>query len=160
MGPIQIHPIAAYSIAVLYIIALTVVSGDDVILQKRSERNRLDMDRFLDEDRPRKRPFCNAFTGCGKKRSDESMANLVDINPEPAMDDLSKQILSEAKLWEALQIARAELERRHQGRQNVLPMDMPLGAAISNFRRKRSPVKTDEINLLQAGEGNPEGRQR
>ncbi|KAK6639656.1 hypothetical protein RUM43_007929 [Polyplax serrata] len=89
-------------------------------------------------------------SSCGKKRSDESMANLVDINPEPAMDDLSKQILSEAKLWEALQIARAELERRHQGRQNVLPMDMPLGAAISNFRRKRSPVKTNEINLLQA----------
>lgn len=56
------------------------------------------------------------FPGCGKKRSDESMANLVDLNSEPGIDELSKQILSEAKLWEAIQEAKTELERRHQGR--------------------------------------------
>ncbi|CAB0019298.1 unnamed protein product [Nesidiocoris tenuis] len=62
-----------------------------------------------------KKPFCNAFTGCGKKRSDESMAALVDLNSEPAVEELSRQILSEAKLWEALQEARNELiNRKHQ----------------------------------------------
>ncbi|KAK6639655.1 hypothetical protein RUM43_007928 [Polyplax serrata] len=54
MGPVQIHPIAAYSIAVLYIIALTVVSGDDVILQKRVsqsyEQNK--KNEFLNFSRP------------------------------------------------------------------------------------------------------------
>ncbi|KAK9508464.1 hypothetical protein O3M35_006017 [Rhynocoris fuscipes] len=62
-----------------------------------------------------KKPFCNAFTGCGKKRSDESMATLVELNSEPAVEELSRQILSEAKLWEAIQEARLELlNRKHQ----------------------------------------------
>jgi hypothetical protein len=52
--------------------------------------------------------------GCGKKRSDESMGTLVDMNSEPAVEDLSRQILSEAKLWEAIQEARIELLRRRQ----------------------------------------------
>nr|CAD7453589.1 unnamed protein product [Timema tahoe] len=71
-----------------------------------------DMERLLDPKR--KRPFCNAFTGCGKKRSDESMGTLVDLNSEPAVEELSRQILSEAKLWEAIQEARIELLRRRQ----------------------------------------------
>ncbi|XP_063700681.1 cardioactive peptide [Culicoides brevitarsis] len=66
-----------------------------------------------------KRPFCNAFTGCGKKRSleespktfnneltsDDSLASLLDLNSEPAVEDLMRQIMSEAKLWEAIQEA-------------------------------------------------------
>lgn len=54
------------------------------------------------------------FQGCGKKRSDESMATLVDLNSEPAVEELSRQILSEAKLWEAIQEARMELLNRKQ----------------------------------------------
>ena len=57
--------------------------------------------------------FC-LFSGCGKKRSDESMGTLVEMNSEPAVEELSRQILSEAKLWEAIQEARAELLRRRQ----------------------------------------------
>uniref|UniRef100_A0A336JYY3 non-specific serine/threonine protein kinase n=1 Tax=Culicoides sonorensis TaxID=179676 RepID=A0A336JYY3_CULSO len=68
-----------------------------------------------------KRPFCNAFTGCGKKRSmahleeqkifnnelqaDESLGSILDLNSEPAVEDLMRQIMSEAKLWEAIQEA-------------------------------------------------------
>jgi hypothetical protein len=52
--------------------------------------------------------------GCGKKRSDESMGTLVELSPEPAVEDLSRKILSETKLWEAIQEARAELLRRRQ----------------------------------------------
>lgn len=44
------------------------------------------------------------------------MATLVDLRSEPAVEELSRQILSEAKLWEAIQEARLEILR--QQRQN------------------------------------------
>ncbi|XP_026744191.1 cardioactive peptide [Trichoplusia ni] len=79
---------------------------------------------------PTKRPFCNAFTGCGRKRSmaapgmpsqellrqkqydDEAFGSIMDS--ETAIEELSRQILSEAKLWEAIQEASAEIARRKQ----------------------------------------------
>nr|AAC24871.1 cardioacceleratory peptide 2a [Manduca sexta] len=79
---------------------------------------------------PKKRPFCNAFTGCGRKRSqgppgmpaqdlrtkqyldEEALGSILDS--ESAIDELSRQILSEAKLWEAIQEASAEIARRKQ----------------------------------------------
>ncbi|KAJ8705717.1 hypothetical protein PYW08_012763 [Mythimna loreyi] len=80
---------------------------------------------------PKKRPFCNAFTGCGRKRSqqspgmpaqelmrqkqyvdDETFGSILDS--ETAIEELSRQILSEAKLWEAIQEASAEIARRKQ----------------------------------------------
>ncbi|XP_065157085.1 cardioactive peptide [Atheta coriaria] len=77
---------------------------------------------------PKKRPFCNAFTGCGRKRSnlpalplqgeplhnDETIGSLLELSAEPAVEDLSRQIMSEAKLWEAIQEANMELLRRKQ----------------------------------------------
>ncbi|KAK9880247.1 hypothetical protein WA026_010123 [Henosepilachna vigintioctopunctata] len=75
---------------------------------------------------PKKRPFCNAFTGCGRKRSnipaltnngeelDDSISTLLELNAEPAVENLSRQIMSEAKLWEAIQEANVELNRRRQ----------------------------------------------
>lgn len=91
---------------------------------------------------PKKRPFCNAFTGklyhpltsshltllsgCGRKRSnipaltgngetvEESIASLVELSGEPAVEDLTRQIMSEAKLWEAIQEANVELARHKQ----------------------------------------------
>lgn len=42
------------------------------------------------------------------------MTTLLDLNAEPAVADLSRQILSEAKLWEAIQEARDEMGRRHK----------------------------------------------
>ncbi|XP_053623368.1 cardioactive peptide [Plodia interpunctella] len=79
---------------------------------------------------PKKRPFCNAFTGCGRKRSqvpgmpaqeimghrqlvdDDSIGPIMDS--ENGIDDISRQVISEAKLWEAIQEASAELARRKQ----------------------------------------------
>lgn len=61
------------------------------------------------------------YSGCGKKRSDESMGTLVELNSEPAVEDLSRQILSEAKLWEAIQEARVELLRRRQEQVRHIP---------------------------------------
>ncbi|KAK4882426.1 hypothetical protein RN001_005745 [Aquatica leii] len=75
---------------------------------------------------PKKRPFCNAFTGCGHKRSnlpaltnrgepvEETIGSLLELSAEPAVEDLSRQIMSEAKLWEAIQEANVELARRKQ----------------------------------------------
>jgi hypothetical protein len=42
------------------------------------------------------------------------MGTLIEMNSEPAVEDLSRKILSETKLWEAIQEARAELLRRRQ----------------------------------------------
>jgi hypothetical protein len=49
------------------------------------------------------------------------MGTLVELNSEPAVEDLSRQILSEAKLWEAIQEARAELIRRRQEQVRGIP---------------------------------------
>ncbi|XP_014255203.1 cardioactive peptide isoform X2 [Cimex lectularius] len=111
-------------------VLLSTAKADDVILQKKFY--------FPDEvsepiDPKIKKPFCNAFTGCGKKRSDESMGTLIDLNSEPAVEDLSRQIMSEAKLWEAIQEARMELmNRKHQGER------MPLRPLPLTGIRKRS----------------------
>lgn len=79
---------------------------------------------------PQKRPFCNAFTGCGRKRSGlnveqmprdnrpremfnsvESPNNIFDFNSEPAVADIMQQIMSEAKVWDAIQAANRELNK-------------------------------------------------
>ncbi|CAH0558746.1 unnamed protein product [Brassicogethes aeneus] len=73
--------------------------------------------------------FCSILkgVGCGRKRSnlpaltdqgeemDESIGSLLELSAEPAVEDLSRQIMSEAKLWEAIQEANVELNRRKQG---------------------------------------------
>ena len=51
-----------------------------------------------------KRPFCNAFTGCGRKRfEDSSVDDLVQ---------LSQKILGEAKAWENFQRRLPDKRRR------------------------------------------------
>ncbi|XP_022174342.1 cardioactive peptide isoform X1 [Myzus persicae] len=113
------------------------VFADDVIMQKR----------YFDNDNPvaepirRKKPFCNAFTGCGRKRSDESMATLVDLRSEPAVEEISRQIMSEAKLWEAIQEARLELLR--QQRQNKAER-MEMKPFNMGLRRKRRSLATSD----------------
>ncbi|XP_014284775.1 cardioactive peptide [Halyomorpha halys] len=98
--------------------------ADDVILQKRMFYPGEATEPF---DPKVKKPFCNAFTGCGKKRSGgDSMATLVDLNSEPAVEELSRQILSEAKLWEAIQEARMELNNRKQQEEQMHPLPLPL----------------------------------
>lgn len=76
-------------------------------------------------DTKAKRPFCNAFTGCGRKRSNEvappppvapafdeddsTVAELLELNSEPAIENLMRQIMSEAKMYEAIQEANREM---------------------------------------------------
>ncbi|XP_045465746.1 uncharacterized protein LOC123674733 [Harmonia axyridis] len=89
-------------------------------------------ERVDDNMNAEKRPFCNAFTGCGRKRSnlpaltsdgeeiDDSISALLELNAEPAVENLSRQIMSEAKLWEAIQEANMELNRHRQNSQGNL----------------------------------------
>lgn len=76
-------------------------------------------------DTKAKRPFCNAFTGCGRKRSNEfappvpaqntglddedGITDLLELNSEPAIESLMRQIMSEAKMYEAIQEANREM---------------------------------------------------
>ena len=65
-------------------------------------------------------------SGCGRKRSnlpsltaegeeiEDSINRILELSAEPAVEDLSRQIMSEAKLWEAIQEANVELNRRRQ----------------------------------------------
>ncbi|CAG2175147.1 unnamed protein product [Oppiella nova] len=49
-----------------------------------------------------KRPFCNAFTGCGKKRSNNVYENVENRDLVDPLMRLSRRILKEAKQWELL----------------------------------------------------------
>jgi hypothetical protein len=55
-----------------------------------------------------KRPFCNAFTGCGKKRISDESSSVDDLV------HLSQKIMGEAKAWENFQ------RRLHSGRDGSL----------------------------------------
>ncbi|KAL5284577.1 CCAP family protein [Megaselia abdita] len=90
--------------------------------------------RELDQEDPyprmQKRPFCNAFTGCGRKRSRPDMGQLryhqtptqyqpksvheilsdfIDLDAEPAVKDVQQQIMSQAKFLEAIKEATKEI---------------------------------------------------
>ncbi|XP_065218549.1 cardioactive peptide [Planococcus citri] len=117
--------------SLLLIFEIREIISDDVIMQ----RNLYDRDFEPLVEQRRKKPFCNAFTGCGRKRSDESMAALLEMNSEPAIEELNRQILSQAKLLEAIQEARLALLRKTSlDRQNELRQ---IQNPLMNYRRKR-----------------------
>lgn len=39
----------------------------------------------------------------------DRLSDLLDLNSEPAVEDLTRQIMSQAKLWEAIQEANREI---------------------------------------------------
>lgn len=41
--------------------------------------------------------------------SNDRLGDLLDLNSEPAVEDLMRQIMSQAKLWEAIQEANREM---------------------------------------------------
>ncbi|XP_045139059.1 cardioactive peptide-like [Portunus trituberculatus] len=84
-----------------------------------------DIDSLLDGKM--KRPFCNAFTGCGKKRSDPELEGLASGSE---LDDITKHVLAEARLWEQLQ-NKMEAMRILASRMDSRPV----------FRRKRSLIQ-------------------
>lgn len=41
--------------------------------------------------------------------ANDRLDDLIDLNSEPAVEDLMRQIMSQAKLWEAIQEANHEM---------------------------------------------------
>ncbi|XP_055677602.1 cardioactive peptide [Lutzomyia longipalpis] len=134
MSCATIFCVLAISFATIYIVHGGVISQRDprTFHTQNTAENKVEV---------KKRPFCNAFTGCGRKRSspsgpllspigsrlsddeqtegnyfDDNLATLLDLNSEPAVEDLMRQIMSEAKLWEAIQEASREIHLHKNGR--------------------------------------------
>lgn len=80
-----------------------------------------------------KRPFCNAFTGCGKKRSD---ANVEALESGTELVDLAKHVIAEARQWEQLQ-NKMEVMNSLAARREERPL----------YRRKRSPAQESRQEL-------------
>ncbi|KAI1306029.1 hypothetical protein HDE_01281 [Halotydeus destructor] len=68
---------------------------------------------------PVKRPFCNAFTGCGRKRSE-----TVNVETADDLMKVSQKIVGEARLWELLQRKLNKVD----------PVYEPLGQVRDTFR--------------------------
>ena len=78
-----------------------------------------------------KRPFCNAFTGCGRKRMALSPVSLTanefvlladaTSGPSSELMRLSQQILHEAKLWELMQQQHKMMQMLHSENSGVNP---------------------------------------
>nr|ABB46290.1 crustacean cardioactive peptide [Callinectes sapidus] len=100
----------------ILLLAFLIANTEAGIVAKR------DIDSVLDGKI--KRPFCNAFTGCGKKRSDPELEGLASGSE---LNDITKHVLAEARLWEQLQ-NKMEAMRMQASRMDSRPM----------FRRKRS----------------------
>lgn len=43
---------------------------------------------------------------------ENAIDGLLELSEEPSIEDLSRQIMSEAKLWEAIQEAKMELDKQ------------------------------------------------
>lgn len=47
---------------------------------------------------------------------DDTLVDLLDLNSEPAIEDLMRQIMSQAKMWEAIQEANREMNMQKNDR--------------------------------------------
>lgn len=56
--------------------------------------------------------------------SNDRLGDLLDLNSEPAVEDLMRQIMSQAKLWEAIQEANREMvmQKSHTHSRERLPL--------------------------------------
>lgn len=66
-------------------------------------------------------PQPNALNGL-----DDTLGDLLDLNSEPAVEDLMRQIMSQAKMWEAIQEANREMIIQKNDRSNMMA-DRPTG---------------------------------
>ncbi|OXA43919.1 cardioactive peptide [Folsomia candida] len=116
---------------VLTLLVFVILSAVATPIQKRGIEEDGEPSSNNNPSPPRaKRTFCNAFTGCGRKRNgggggfnrdyvDYSeggdRGSVVDSDSDSGMEDVARDILAEARLWEALQ-ARNSLRPRQQQR--------------------------------------------
>lgn len=65
-------------------------------------------------------PQTNAINGF-----DDTLVDLLDLNSEPAIEDLMRQIMSQAKMWEAIQEANREMIMQKNDRNAQLDEQSP-----------------------------------
>ncbi|XP_076373154.1 uncharacterized protein LOC143257998 [Tachypleus tridentatus] len=88
-----------------------------------------------------KRPFCNAFTGCGMKRSPTGM------DTEEFLSRLSKQIMAEVELWNlfrqrADKTATLVADKNQLERKKISPILDFLAAKMSQRRPILEGIQT------------------
>jgi len=99
-----------------------------------------------------KRPFCNAFTGCGRKRSSPPLQGGGEVAPPEALDrelssraeldELARHVLAQATLWEQLQ-QKVELLRS-------MAADYPPPASNALYQRRKRQAPPQQTPLKQA----------
>ncbi|EDW23746.1 GL23784 [Drosophila persimilis] len=132
----------------LVVLLICMLSGNASLERENNEVNNLANHKLsgVIQWKYEKRPFCNAFTGCGRKRTSypsyppfslikrneleekpynneylsEGLSDLIDINAEPAVENVQKQIMSQAKIFEAIKEASKEIFRQKSNRQKML----------------------------------------
>ncbi|XP_017143023.1 cardioactive peptide [Drosophila miranda] len=132
----------------LVVLLICMLSGNASLERENNEVNNLSNHKLsgVIQWKYEKRPFCNAFTGCGRKRTSypsyppfslikrneleekpynneylsEGLSDLIDINAEPAVENVQKQIMSQAKIFEAIKEASKEIFRQKSNRQKML----------------------------------------
>lgn len=63
------------------------------------------------DNEPQNVPQSNGLNGF-----DDTLVDLLDLNSEPAIEDLMRQIMSQAKMWEAIQEANREMNMQKNDR--------------------------------------------
>ncbi|XP_022221231.1 cardioactive peptide [Drosophila obscura] len=124
----------------LVVLLICLLSGNASLERENNDVNSLSNHKLsgVIQWKYEKRPFCNAFTGCGRKRTSypsyppfslikrteiddkpynneymsEGLSDLIDINAEPAVENVQKQIMSQAKIFEAIKEASKEIFRQ------------------------------------------------
>ncbi|XP_018026362.1 uncharacterized protein LOC108681798 [Hyalella azteca] len=87
--------------------------------------------RSLDEDLElkSKRPFCNAFTGCGRKRSGDAAVEPGTLATQEQITEIARHVLGQDRMLEQLQ-QKVELMR-------ALACGYPELPADATYRRRR-----------------------
>lgn len=62
---------------------------------------------------------------------DDTLGDLLDLNSEPAVEDLMRQIMSQAKMWEAIQEANREMTIQKNDRNNLNAQNQQKFAALA-----------------------------
>ncbi|XP_054168477.1 cardioactive peptide-like [Oppia nitens] len=110
-------------IVILVMFSVIIISVSSKIINKRDTESQLDnQNGYLGSIE--KRPFCNAFTGCGKKRASLGFESTDSRDP---LSRLSQRIINEAKQWELLQ---------NKINNNQIRPDYPLLDYMSSRKRR------------------------
>jgi len=95
-------------IMVLLVVFLVSMATPQPVVEETSDGDQIN--RWMHS----KRPFCNAFAGCGRKRASTSSEDQSISDFEKAMNNFPRLLNAESKLWDRLY---AKLQQRYNKKQ-------------------------------------------